>query len=211
MPITRYDDAHHAYYDALGRVASVTQVLSASGIGGYDIYRMMQKTAPEKLAAAGDRGRKVHLATQHFDDGLLDWDALDPQIEPYVSAWAKFLDDTQAEPIGVERMVYHERFRYAGRLDRVLQIRRRRWVVDLKSGILLEGHRYQTAAYAATLKDPQSYGRMLVQLCNDGKYHIETPEDRLFWSDLQAFLAALEETRDEIEGRGYERREYASA
>lgn len=204
MPLRGYDDAKHHYYDDFGRVASVTQVLSASGIGGYDIYRIMQATAPEKLKAAGDRGRKVHTATELYDNGLLEWDTLDEAIMPYVQAYVSWLDWTRFDPLSVERMIYHERFRYAGRLDRVGRIGQDRWVVDLKSGLLLEGHSYQTAAYCATLPEPHSYKRMLVQLCNDGKFVIHTPSAELYYTHLQIFLSALDETRDEIEGR-YER------
>jgi hypothetical protein len=200
MPLLRYDDQKHAYFDTYGRVASVTQVLSASGVGGYDIYRMMQATAPEKLRAAADRGSKVHTATELYDNGLLDWDALDETIVPYVQAYISWLDWTRFEPLSVERMVYHERFRYAGRLDRIGRIGEDKWVVDIKSGLLLEGHSYQTAAYCAALPEPLSHKRMLVQLCNDGKFVIHTPPAELYYTHLQIFLAALDETRDEIEG-----------
>ena len=45
---------------------------------------------------------------------------------------------------------------------------------------------------------------MLVQLCNDGKFVVHTPAKASYYTHLQIFLAALEETRDEIEER-YER------
>lgn len=200
MPLCYYDDRKHAYYDHCGRVASVTQVLSASGIGGYDVYRMMMVTAPEKLKAAGDRGRKVHTATELYDNGLLDWEQLDPALQPYLVAYEKWLTTTRFEPLGIERMVYHDSLRYAGRLDRLGRIGGRKWIVDFKSGMLLEGHAYQTAAYLATLPDPQTYDRMLVQLCSDGTFHIETPEKRTFLTHLQIFVHALEEVRADIEG-----------
>jgi hypothetical protein len=205
MPIRRYDDAAHAYYDDFGRVASVTQVLSASGIGGYDIYRMMQATAPEKLRAAGIRGRMVHLASEHLDNGLLDWDDLDEALEPYLRAYQCWLDDIGFEPIAIERMVYHEHFRYAGRLDRIGMIGRHKWLVDLKSGILLPGHAYQTAAYLGTLPEPLTYERMLLQLCSDGTYHIATPDRAKYQTDFQTFLTALNQTRKQIEQENHDR------
>jgi hypothetical protein len=201
MPITRYDDSSHAYYDRFGRVASVTQVLSASGIGGYDKFRMMQVTAPEKLAAAGERGRKVHEATQYYDDGLLDFDTLDPALVPYLTAYRRWLAETGFEPLGIEHMIYSERFRYAGRLDRIGVIGGRKWVVDLKSGMLIDGYAVQLAAYVAALPQPLTYDRMIVQLCDDGRFVIQTPEKSTYYTHLNAFLTALDCHRDVIEER----------
>jgi hypothetical protein len=205
MPVLRYDDREHAYYDRYGRVASVTQVLSEAGIGGYDRYRKMQVTAPEKLAAAAHRGRMVHLATEQYDNGLLDWETLDPAIAPYVQAYISWLDWVKFEPLHIEQVVYHETFRYAGRLDRVGYIAGEKWVVDLKSGLLLDGHAHQVTAYQATLPEPRTYQTMLLQLNSDGTFHIATPEPEGYYSRLQVFLAALDETRELIEGH-YDRR-----
>lgn len=203
MPLRRYDDTTHRYYDDFGRVPSVTQVLSLSGIGGYDIYRMMQATAPGKLAQAADRGRKVHEATEQLDNGLLDREALDPVLEPYVRAYEDWLEMTGFEPLHIERMVYHERFRYAGRLDRIGRIGQGKWVVDFKSGMLLDGHAHQTAAYVATLPDALTYDRMLVQLKSDGTFHIATPEKGSYFTHFAEFLSALDQVRDQIEERDH--------
>jgi hypothetical protein len=203
MPLRRYDHQTHRYYDDFGRVASVTQILSASGLGGYDIYRMMQATAPDKLATAGDRGRKVHEATEQLDNGLLDREQLDPALEPYVRAYEAWLEMTGFEPLHIERIVYHERFRYAGRLDRVGWIGRGKWVVDIKTGLLLDGHANQTAAYLATLPHPLTYDRMLVQLRDDGTFHIATPEKSSYYTHLAEFLTALDQVRGQIEEKDH--------
>jgi hypothetical protein len=200
----KYDDHRHRYWDEQGRIPSVTQVLSAGDIGGYEVYRFMQAKAPEKLAAYGQRGRAVHHMTQLFDDGLLDRATLDPLLEPWLIAYEKFHELFNPEMLSIERIVFHRRHRYAGRLDRIMLINGKRWLVDIKSGLVLEAAQYQTAAYLACLPQPWLYDRMLLQLRPDATIHIETPEKSAYFTQFSVFLHALEEVRGEIEAEDHE-------
>jgi hypothetical protein len=130
------------------------------------------------------RGQIIHQCCHMIDQGILDPNSIDPQIEGYIEAYLKFKDEYM--PYGwehAEEPLYHPTYLYGGIPDR--------WgpLYDLKSGA---GDVLQLEAYAELLRansyDPGRQGYML-RLKEDGTYKLETHRyDRKL---LGVFLSAV--------------------
>jgi len=188
-------DATTHTYTVGGRVLpSVTQVLHP--------LSQFARWSDDWLAAAAERGRQVHEATQFFDEDDLDEGSVAPDIAGYLAAWKAFRRDYDFTPLLVERRVWHPRLGYAGTLDRYgawteTQGRRRVRVtglIDIKSGAADPTHGPQTAAYleAARLAEPDvaaaARRRAAVYLRANGKYKFQSFDDA---GDFPLFVAAL--------------------
>lgn len=159
-------------------VPSVTQVL--------DIFHSFDHVDPMVLEAARNFGTHVHLATQLYDEGRLDEDALDPALVPYLNGWKKFLSESGFVITAIEEKVYHKRLRYAGTLDRRGLWRSSSWLLDIKSGAVPFTVGAQTAAYREAM-DEKPKRRLCVQLMpND--YRISELKEL---SDFALFQSAL--------------------
>jgi hypothetical protein len=88
-----------------------------------------------------DRGSKVHLATQYFDEGTLDEETVDPQIKGYLESWKRFRKDQGYDPIHIyiEFKTYHPILQVATMIDRLPG------PCDLKSGSVEPWHILQIA------------------------------------------------------------------
>lgn len=135
------------------------------------------------LERAAAFGTAVHRACELDDHGRLDESDLDPALAPYLKAWRAFSRDFDVQWDGIEERVYHQRFRYAGTLDRRGLVRGARAMVDIKSGVTLyPAVGPQLAAYAQA-HDPitgLAYHRLAVQLLPSGLYHAQSfcsPDD----------------------------------
>lgn len=175
----------HAYWIDEQPVPSVTQVLS--------ILNDWSGVPPATLEAAADFGRNAHEAC-HLDNlGLLDEAALDPALTPYLAGWRKFLADSGAVVIDSELIVASTVFRYAGKLDTVVEWRDARCLIDVKTGAVPRTVGPQTAAYARAYNEPgyrQIRRRYCVQLLpNDYRTtHLKDPADwPLFMSCLNVW------------------------
>ena len=182
-------EEHHRYWYNGERVPSVTQLLA-----GLDNFAGVD---PEVLEAARIRGIAVHAATQLDDEGDLDMTTVDDIVRPYLYAWRQFRSDTGFTPYpgGQERIVYHQKYRYAGRLDVIGEMGGKRVLIDKKSGEqvpLSAGP--QTAAYMEAEnveRRPVDYirARYVVQLRATGEYSlVRYKDDR---GDLGCFLSHL--------------------
>lgn len=137
------DEASHTYRMGAQVVPGVTQVLDAA-------LQEYQHVATHVLEIAADFGRNVHAACDLYDRAELDWNTLDMRLAPYVTAWARFLDESGVTIIASELRVYHPRQRYAGTLDAlgVFPRRRRPSVIDRKTtAVIPKSVGPQTAAY----------------------------------------------------------------
>lgn len=181
----RFDEGTHTYWLGQQLIPGVTSVLKM--VGGYE-------GVPEHiLNAASERGRAVHLATEFYDDGDLDEDSLHESLRPYLDAWKQFRADTGFVVTHSETMVYHPRHRYAGTLDRVGDLNKKRTLLDIKTTVdMMPATALQTAAYKAAFEfmHPETpiEKRVSVQLRADGTYRMHTYDDP---SDLAIFLSAL--------------------
>jgi hypothetical protein len=180
-------DEHRYWLEPSGEpLPSVTQVLKESGLIDYSMIPQ------DVLNHAARRGTAVHRTLELLDVEMLERSHVDPEIEPYVAAYEAFVRDTGFTPARIECRMWHPVYRYAGTFDRdgvfgdgSLTI------LDFKSGLVMEAHALQLAAYAAFLPEPRKYRRIALGLGADGKYRVHEYPAKEFQSDLGVFLAAL--------------------
>lgn len=151
------------------------------------------------LDAKRDLGVAVHLATQYYDEGDLDRDALPKPVIPYLEAYILFREITGFLPTHIEYRVYSEDYGFAGTLDRVGTFTKfksgrngRPCVIDLKSTYRLAPiYGVQTALYEYAFTGRAINNRLrrfALQLKPGGIYRLEEFRDP---SDLSVGLAAL--------------------
>jgi hypothetical protein len=148
----------------------------------------------ERMEAASIRGRDVHLACEDLDKGQPDWWSDDPEIGPYVAAYAQFKRDFSFKPLVIEKPCFHEVYRYAGTPDRFGQLQTRNGpknvTVDLKAVSKVGEHTaLQLAAYNLFCDDREDRDCLAVQLKKTGKYAIHECLRRE--QDEKIFLAFL--------------------
>lgn len=179
QPALTFDAETHTYRIDGERVPSVTQVLEGAGLIDTRWFNDEART----------RGTYVALATQYYDEGTLDYDALDDELKPYVMAWERFLagDDTR-EVLRIEQRVWHTALRFAGTLDRTILMgtTKRKYVLDIKTGSAAPWHQLQTAGYAECLVG--LWCRASIILYDDASYHFNVHDSR---SDRDVFRSAL--------------------
>jgi hypothetical protein len=150
--------------------------------------------ARDILEAAARFGRHVHRAVELWNLKTLDEARLDPLLVPYLAAWKEFCRHTGAEVIETERRVWHPKLRYAGTLDSIVRIGRRRHLVDVKSSAKVpRSVGPQTAAYARAYIQEAGQSsldrvRMCVHLLPSGEYRLHKLMDPADWN---VFLSCL--------------------
>ena len=106
-------------------IPSVSEVLR---FASKELYN---NTSAQAMEIAADRGTRVHAATEALDrTGRAD---IDPDIEPYVRAYAKFLKDNKVRWDMIEAHVYGKSRDYAGTLDRYGILNGERVLLDIKT------------------------------------------------------------------------------
>ena len=185
MPELTLEESGHVYRADGVIVPSVTQVLSDVGIIDYS------------MIPAGDRerylqrGEDVHVATHYDDEGDLDDSALQEDLSGYLLAWRKFRVDTGFTPDLIEHRGFHEKYRYAGTLDRTGDWKGRKILLDMKTGKAAPFVRIQLAAYAGFFEHPGSFHRVSVELHGDGTYQLQEFRCSDYRQDFSVFVAAL--------------------
>lgn len=146
----------------------VTYILEATGVVDYSRI----PNAEFYLS----RGSDVHMIAADIDSELPDYWS-DGDLAGYAAAWVKFKQETGFKPELIEHPVYHEGRRYKGTLDRLGKFGagRDRVLLDIKSGIVADWVKLQTAAYAACLEKPETILRYGLQLKKDGNYKLSEP------------------------------------
>lgn len=183
----RFIEETHQYFDDKGRLPSVTEILS----GSIPQYTGISEQVLENASA---RGQAVHRACELYDKNELDYSTLDEQIIPYLEAWISFIKDTGFIVGYSEQIVYSNKFRYAGTLDRIGKINGESAIVDIKTtailspvtGLQLAG--YKQAAIEC-LEGSGQEKRFAVQLKDNGNYSIKEYTDQ---SDFNVFLSCLQ-------------------
>ncbi len=139
MPRLELDEENHIYTLNGRRLMSVTQALALVD------NRNHKYIDPFYLK----RGRMIHLACEYYDRGELDESTIDPQIDPYLKGYIKFLDETGFIPDRryIEIKLYHPQYIYAGRIDRIGLLNKNNDLIDLKSGAKARVDELQGAAY----------------------------------------------------------------
>lgn len=186
MPKLVFDPKEHEYWLGRDRLESVTEVIEGLGIIDATWF-----TETSRI-----RGARVHSATALFDQGRLDWESLAPieavlgePIANYVRAWEAFRNETGFTPAKIEIIGYHDRYRYAGTLDRIGTFANgREALLDIKTGPVEDWVGLQTAAYNAMHPSQRPRARCGVGLRADGTYMIREFPDV---DDEPTFLYAL--------------------
>ncbi len=174
-----FDAEKHEYRIDGQRVPSVTQVLQGAGLIDTRWFNEEART----------RGTYVAQATQFYDEGTLDYDALDDELKSYIMAWEKFLVENDVQVVNVEMMVANLARRYAGTLDRLIILREQRWLLDIKTGSKAAWHALQTAGYSMCIVGPIGWHhRASILLQDDGSYMFHKHGEP---SDRDVFLSAL--------------------
>lgn len=175
-----FDAATHTYRHNGVVVPSVTQILAP-------LYDGLQHIRPDVLAAAGERGTAVHLACELDDEDDLDESTLDPVLVPYLDAWRLFKQQKKVRILAIEARVFHSALRYAGTLDRDIEMDEEPGILDLKATAVMSPITGpQTAAYAHCT--PGKRRRFGLQLRKDGTYRLTEFKDP---SDLTCFMSLL--------------------
>lgn len=187
-----FDAATHTYRFNGVVVPSVTQALKAAGIIDYSMIPQ------DILRFAAQRGTAVHRACELYDLDTLDESTLDLEVGAYLKGYKAFLRDTGFQPARIEQRVYHPQHKYAGTLDRTGSLGGQLALVDFKTGVMLDGHRAQLAAYAMALPMPRRYRRFGLQLKADGSYKIHEFPMRDLALNFNVFLGALAVTKQQL-------------
>lgn len=184
-----FDPGTHTYRMNGVVIPSVTQIIApVLNLSGTD---------SETLERARLFGIAAHKATELWDQGTLDMETLDPALIPYLEAWKRFRHEHEFEPEMIEYRVCHWQHRYAGTVDRIGMLKRRRnrvrAVLDIKSGLVVGPHvGVQLAGYQHAYNfnhQGEARHRVSVQLMSNGSYRVEWWDSK---DDWPTFLACLQ-------------------
>jgi hypothetical protein len=183
-----FDPITHSYtVDGL-KVPSVTQILSAVGLSDYS------RVPKNVLEEASVRGSAVHRIIEMSDMGQLiecpEW------ARGYLSAWERFLIEKSVCILECETIIFNEKLRYAGTLDRVALVSGKTYILEIKTTQEeMRGHQIQTAGYKLAYK-PSVVNRCpvlraAVYVRADGTYsfkeHTRPGAENVFLSALQVY------------------------
>jgi hypothetical protein len=184
------------------RVPSVTGVLQRAGLIDFS------HVPPSILAAALDRGTKVHAAIHFWNERDLDVAAFDrqfPECAPYLHGWIAFTEQRRFVPVLNECRVASRRHQVAGTLDCLGTLDGTAVLLDFKTGRPDDvAADLQTAAYhalaaewaeeddalAAFFADHPVVRRFAVQLRKDATFRIEAYADPRDFRDFLTLVAA---------------------
>ncbi len=185
-----FDAVRHLYLVQGRPVPSVTQVLHSAGLSAN--YSIVEAAVLERKRIIGEY---VHKATQYLDEGCLDIDTVDPEIQPYLAAYERFLRESGFRPRLVEQRVVASinGMLCGGTVDREGLMGEKLWIIDLKCiDRLYPSFAVQTAGYQLLLPKPVTppfkYTRAVLQLKRDGAYKLTTYDDP---AEFDIFRASL--------------------
>ena len=185
-----FDAQNHLYLVGGRPVPSVTQVLHSAGVSAD--YSMISSEILERKRTIGEY---VHRATQYLDEGCLDLESIDPEIQGYLGAYEKFIRESGFRAQLIEHRLV-DRINgtlCGGTIDRTGAMAGKLWIIDLKCiDRLYPAFALQTAGYELLLPKPITppfkYDRAVLQLKRDGSYKFTSYNSR---ADLEVFRAAL--------------------
>lgn len=181
MPNLTFDESNHRYAYDDKPVPNVTGLLKRFGM-----YAGLKYATDEDMW----RGQSVHEALRLYHKNTLNWDALDPDILPYIRAWESFVQDTGFTVWGWEVPMGDDDLIFAGKPDVWGECRGELWLPDYKTGPIQRVTGIQLAAYEHLLKKNNKFPpdrpvkRIGVQLKPDGKYNtkpFDDPTDINIW------------------------------
>jgi len=171
-----YDHESHSYRANGMVIPSVTQILAVSRFS--DMSFVTQN--------ALERGTRIHRLTEQFDRFSLRMDQVMKQDVPFVTAWIEFKMATGFKPALIEYPAWHPQFHYGGTPDRVGQIGRTWYVVEIKTNSAPKSTGIQLAAYEMLMR--RKMKRLAVLLQANGKHRLLPYNDQ---NDYSYFMAGL--------------------
>ena len=189
-----FDASTHTYTLDGEPIPSVTELLIPVTILGYDLRRAALERFLENRDIAAERGTKIHQLTQRLDAGK-KIRRVYPDIDPYITAYEKFLAEHKPQWKLMEYMLAGtvKGITYAGTLDRYGTVEGYNGpcLVDIKTSSTThyESWLLQLQAYNALLPAKQRAKNLLIcWLHKKGTYQVYdlTKEDD-HWSKLLAF------------------------
>ena len=135
-----FDEATHTYRWNGVKVPSVTGLINEwlqITISGsqYHVNRFSGVVVPSYLMQEGAaKGKDLHKGSELILKGGLDWNALDPEYEPPLRQFQKWLDDCQIQPLYTEYRFYHPKYHYCGCIDVVAMVEKALAFIDIKTG-----------------------------------------------------------------------------
>jgi len=141
-----FEPVEHKYFDENGKdFPSVTTLLKHFG--------MSPDFAKWGNDASRNFGSAVHRALELFDNDVLDQFNYDAEIEPYLNAYKRFLDEFKPVWEFVEIPMLSKVWGFAGCADRVGVIKGKNVVLDFKTGSPDASHELQTAGYQVLVEE----------------------------------------------------------
>jgi hypothetical protein len=195
----QFDEATHTYTVDGEKWPSVTQIL--------DPLLELDGIPRAALEAAAQFGHHCHQATDLWDKGVLDEDALDPHLRPYLEAWKSCLSETGMVVLASELRVHHRLLNVAGTLDKLVRWQKhkqlvpaRRYILDIKTSAEVPWTvGMQTAGYRELYLDeyglvdpetgePLATTRLCCHLKPEGVYKLHVLDDS---RDRNDFISAV--------------------
>jgi len=188
--LVTYNDERHEYRYGGVVIPSVTQCIAPLYSGAFD------KIPQAVLERKTEIGKAVHLATELYDEGVLEESSLDDVVRGYFEGWKKFTAEHKCEWLGIEERVFHPSHKYAGKLDRKGFVDGRLFYIDIKTvSVVCKATGVQLAGYLEADSHMLPFNlkmmkprRAAIQLKPDGRYEWHEFEDA---NDWPTFISCL--------------------
>lgn len=176
MPEYRFDEESHTYtlLSSGARLPNITRILNLAGLVTDQWY----------TEESSVRGQAAHKLAADVDLGSLDVDGCVSAYRGYLLAWVEIMRLVPHEWYAVEEVRVSERWRFAGRLDRIGKMWGLSAVCEIKTGdVEPKSHPIQTALQAILAADelrlpPEDVQRYAVYLRPNGRGFVEEHRNR---------------------------------
>jgi hypothetical protein len=182
-----FNPESHEYRDGETVIRSVTQILADSGLIDTRWF----------TAEARERGSAVHKLCQRYANGER-FDDISRPLESleYVNALAQWFREKHIYAIKTEQIIEGviNGYRYAGTFDLLAEINGKRVLVDYKTGIGMNWHPAQIAAYAIGKIEGVSINPskcIMLHLRPNGTYKENVIQGNALLSGLSKFKDAI--------------------
>lgn len=176
-----YDPETHTYSVNGIELPSVTEILQSAGLVNTAFY----------TEESAWRGSVVHACCQYDDEGDLDEASVPEEAKGHLDAWRRFKLETGIRKFdGIEQPLFSPS--YAGIPDRTGIRDGRRFVLDIKTGVLSPWVRLQLVGYGHLIEPYRPIDRIAVRLNKNGRYQSEEFPIASWRVDLRTFLNALQ-------------------
>ncbi len=170
----------HEYLLEGKKIPSVTEILQA--------LHNFQFVSKDKLETAKNNGSNIHKALEYYDKNLLSEKSIN-DYQNIIKIWEDFIKHYDAKIKHIELSLYSPRG-FAGTIDRIIEVKNKNILVDIKTGKPNKIMPLQTMAYKLLCQDNniKIYKRWCVFFQED-KYIVS--EHKNDFQDEQIFTSCL--------------------